>query len=209
MAARLEGEVLRQDVQQTTINFSGHRLLAVAPDMAQARLEVGRRIMERLAQLALTRILNSEQEVNDLHLRKAMLNTRLRMLHSARDGMAPLVEHGLTIEQQILDVERELKETADDYAEARTNLATLDGTIDLMNAVLAHPEQQVALAHVPLRLTRMGVKVESGQAGEADSLDLTELSIGEGLQATITFVRIPRDELPPREDLLSQAQRAL
>ncbi len=209
LAARLEGEVLKQDVQQTTINFGGHRLLAVAPDMAQARLEVGRRIMERLAQLALTRILNSQQEVNDLHLRKAMLNTRLRMLHSARDGMAPLVEHGLTIEQQILDVERELKETADDYAEARTNLATLDGTIDLMNAVLSHPEQQVALAHVPLRLTRMGVKVESGQAGEADSLDLTELSIGEGLQATITFVRIPRDELPPREDLLSQAQRAL
>jgi hypothetical protein len=147
--------------------------------------------------------------VNDLHLRKAMLNTRLRMLHSARDGMAPLVEHGLTIEQQILDVEREIEETADDYAEARTNLATLDGTIDLMNAVLANPEQQVALAQVPLRLTRMGVKVESGQAGEADSLDLTELSIGEGLQATITFVRIPRDELPPREDLLSQAQRAL
>ncbi|HEY6356354.1 MAG TPA: hypothetical protein VIY30_17870, partial [Burkholderiaceae bacterium] len=124
-AARLEGEVLKQDVQQTTINFSGHRLLAVASDMAQARLEVGRRIIERLAQLALTRILHSEQQVNDLHLRKAMLNTRLRMLRSARDGMAPLVEQGLTIEQQIHDVERDLKETADDYTEARGNVATL------------------------------------------------------------------------------------
>jgi len=40
-APRLEGEVLRHDVAQTTVGFSGHRLVAPSADLAQARLEVG------------------------------------------------------------------------------------------------------------------------------------------------------------------------
>jgi len=208
-APRLEGEVLKQDVQQTTVSFSGHRLLAVAPDMAQARLEVGNRIMQRLAQLVLARIVRVDQQVQDLQLQKAKLGTRLRMLHSARDGMAPLVEQGLTIEQQIRDVEAALKVTSEDYAGARGNLITLDGYIEQMNSVLAQPEQHLALAHVAMRLSRMGVKVEAGEVGDADELDLAELSIGDGLLATIAFVRIPRSELPPKEDLLTQAHRLL
>jgi hypothetical protein len=208
-APRLEGEVLKQDVQQTTVSFSGHRLLAAAPDMAQARLEVGQRIMQRLAQLVLSRIVSMDQQVQDLNLQKAKLATRLRMLRSARDGMAPLVEQGLTIEQQIRDVERDLKETTEGYAEARGNLVTLDGYIEQMNAVLAQPEQHLALAHVPLRVSRMGVKAEAGQVADVNELDLAELSIGEGLQATIAFVRIARSELPPKEDLLAQAHRLL
>ncbi|HEY6512952.1 MAG TPA: hypothetical protein VI032_13290 [Burkholderiaceae bacterium] len=208
-APRLEGEVIKQDVQQTTVSFSGHRLLAAAPDLAQARLEVGRRIMQRLAQMALARIVSIDQQVQDLHLRKAKLATRLRMLRSARDGMAPLVGQGLTIEQQIRDAEREIKETSDDYSEVRSSLITLDGYIEQMNAVLAEPQQQLALAHVPLRVNRMGFKADAGQVADVDEIDLAELSIGEGLQATIAFVRIPRSELPPREDLLAQADRLL
>jgi hypothetical protein len=208
-APRLEGEVLKQDVQQTTVSFSGHRLLAAAPDMAQARLEVGRRIMQRLAQLVLARIVDIDKQVQDLDLQKAKLATRLRMLRSARDGMAPLVEQGLTIEQQIRDVEGQLKGATEDYAQARGNLLTLDGYIEQMNVVLGQPEQHLALAHVPLRVTRMGVKAEAGQVEDVDELDLAELSIGEGLLATIAFVRIPRSEVPPKQDLLAQAQRLL
>ena len=208
-APRLEGEVLKQDVQQTTVSFSGHRLLAVAPDMAQARLDVGRRIMQRLAQLVLARVVNIDDQVQDLQLQKAKLGTRLRMLRSARDGMAPLVDHGLTIGQQILDVERQLKDTAEGYAEARGALLTLDGYMEQMNAVLAQPEQYLTLAHVPLRVSRMGVKAEVGQVEGVDELDLSELSIGDGLQATIAFVHISRSELAPKEDLLAQAHRLL
>jgi hypothetical protein len=150
-----------------------------------------------------------DKQVQDLDLQKAKLATRLRMLRSARDGMAPLVEQGLTIEQQIRDVEGQLKGTTEDYAQARGNLLTLDGYIEQMNGVLAQPAQHLALAHVPLRVTRMGVKAEAGQVEDVDELDLAELSIGEGLLATIAFVRIPRSELPPKQDLLAQAQRLL
>lgn len=211
LAPRLEGDVMRQDVAQTTVGFSGHRLLAVAPDLAQCRLEVGRRIMERLAQLVLARLVQASDESQDRELQKAMLSTRLRMLRSARDGMTPLVGDGPDIERQIGDVERQLKEvkeTAASQAAAHSRI-TLEGTIDQMNAILAQPDQYVALEKVRLRVSHMGVKVEPDTGGEGDLLELDEFTIGEGLRATIAFVRIPRDELPPKEDMVAQALRSL
>lgn len=208
-APRLEGEVLRHDVAQTTIGFSGHRLIAPAADEAGTRREVGRRILQRLAQLALARIVALGEEAKELQQRKACLGMRLRMLERARDGLQPLVDGDVSIEEQMRDVQRALKETSLDYVEARLGLAGLDGYIDQMNAVLAHPEAHVALARRRVRVNRMGVRVDPGSSEQADELDLAELSIGEGLRATITLVRVPRAELPAAEDLLLRAARAL
>ena len=209
LAPRLEGNEVRQDVAQTTVSFSGHRLLAPAAEPAQTRQEVGRRIMQRLAQLVLARIAGIGQQTQDLQMRKAQLGVRLRMLRAARDGMQPLVSDGPTIEQQVRDVERELKEIAGDVAEARGTLATLDDYIGHINAVFGEPQSHVTLQRTRMRVSRTGVKVDEASGDGADELDLAELSIGEGLRATVAFVRIARDEMPPKEDLLAQAQRAL
>jgi hypothetical protein len=209
LAARMEGGQLRQDVAQTTVSFSGHRLLAPAEDAAHVRLEIGHRIMQRLAQLVLARIVGVEEQAKALDEHKAYLGMKLRMLQRARDGMQSLVsEEGAGTEQQIHDVERALKETTEGYREAKHSLTTLDGYIAHMSAVLAHPEEHAALTQERLRLNRMGVKVEPGSE-EADDIDLAELSIGEGQRATVALVRIPRAELPPKEDMLAQAQKLL
>jgi hypothetical protein len=208
-APRLEGEVLRHDVAQTTVSFSGHRLIAPAADVAQARREVGRRILQRLAQQVLERIVALGHEAEDLQQRRAMLGMKLRMLQRGRDGMQALVDDGAPVEQQIRDVEQELKQASAGYAEAKGSLDTLDDYIEQMNAVLDHPEQHVTLQRQPLRLNRMGMKVEPGSSEPADELELAELCIGEGLRATVTLVRIPRAEMPPRRDWLGQAERAL
>jgi hypothetical protein len=75
--------------------------------------------------------------------------------------------------------------------------------------VLARPGEQVALTRVPLRLNRMGIEVEAGSSEPAADLDLTELSLGDGLRATVALVRISRGELPPKEDRLAQAEKYL
>jgi hypothetical protein len=69
-------------------------------------------------------------------------------------------------------------------------------------------EQQVRRSLIE-RVSRMGMKVDDASATDSDELDLAELSIGDGLRATIAFVRIPRDELPPKEDMVAQALRSL
>jgi tRNA U55 pseudouridine synthase TruB len=210
LAPRMEGGVMRQDVAQTTVSFSDHRLIAAAADAAQTRLDVGHRIVRRLAQLVLARIVAVDARAKDLNLHHAYLVMKRRMLEHASGGMEALVTDPGSIDVELADVERALKDTTEDYREAKASLATMDGYIGHINAVLANPEQQVTMERVHLRVTLMGVKVDAPASDEpVQELDLTELGIGEGLRVTIALVRIPREEMTSREDLLAQAERFL
>jgi len=42
-----------------------------------------------------------------------------------------------------------------------------------------------------------------------NELSLAELTIGDNFRAAIAIVRCPRSELPPKEDLVSKAERYL
>lgn len=205
---QLEGDVQRE-VAQTVVSFSGHRLVAPSATLAATRLELGRRIILRLAQVALSRIVAVDAQATELQQHKAYLAARRRMLQLARDGMEGVVEDPAGLEAKIEAVERELEQTAEGYIEAKASLATLDGYLGHIDDVLSHPERHVTLTHTPLRLSRMGVRVEDGAAGPVNELSLAELSIGADWRAAIAIVRCPRAELPPREDLIAQAERSL
>ena len=209
LGMELQGDAVRQDVAQVAVNFSDHRIIAPASTLAAARLEIGRRIIRRLAQDALSRIIALDMKANELQEHKAYLSARLRVLNLARDGMEGLVRDPATIGEQIDAVERELKQTVDDYIEAKASLATLDSYIKHIHEVFSHPDQHVTLTHTPLRMSRMGIKVEEGFQGLANDLSLAELAIGPDLRGAIAIVRCPRSELPPKEDLVAKAERYL
>jgi hypothetical protein len=208
-APRLEGGVLRQDVPQTTVCFSGQVLVAPAQTVERTRLEIGRRILLRLAQLVLVRVIAIGEKARALDQDKAMLAVRLRMLQRSRDGLHALVGDAADTAGRIRDLERELASTTAEVTEAKASLATLDGYVEQINAVLAHPQSQVALESVRLRVSRTGIKVDAASPEEADDLELAELALGDGLCATIRLVRVPRSEMPPREDLLARAASML
>jgi len=209
LAPQFEGDTLKQEVAQVTVSFSGHRLLAPAATLAATRLEIGRRIIQRLAQVALSRIIALDQKANELQQHKAYLGARMRLLNLARDGMEGIVSDPATIGEQMKAVERELKDTVDEYVETKGSLATLDGYLEQIDEVFSHPEQHLALTHTPLRLSRLGFKVNASETGLINELTLAELAIGENLNAAIAIVRCPRSELPPKEDLVAKAERYL
>jgi hypothetical protein len=205
----VQGDAVTQDVAQTAVSFSEHRLIAPSTTLAATRLEIGKRIIQRLAQVALSRIVALDMKATELQQHKAYLGARLRLLNLARDGMEGIVKDPATIAADIKAVERELKETVEGYIEAKSSLATLDGYIKRVDEVFSHPEQHVTLTHTPLRVSRMGIKVEDASAGPVNELSLAELSIGENLRGAIAIVRCPRSELPPKEDLVAKAERYL
>jgi len=208
-APKFEGDTLKQDVAQVSVSFSDHRLVAPAATLSAARLEIGRRILHRLAQVALSRIIAVDMKANELEQHKAYLGARMRLLNLARDGMEGIVKDPATIAAEMKAIERELKETVDDYIEAKASLATLDGYIKHVDEVFSHPEQHVSLTQTPLRVSRMGMKVDGEATGTVNELTLAELSIGENLQGAIAIVRCPRSEMPPKEDLVAKAARYL
>lgn len=208
-APQFQGDAIRHDVAQVTVSFSDHRLIAPAATYAATRVAVGRRIIQRLAQVTLSRIIAVDMKASELQEQKAYLGARLRVLTLARDGMEGLVSDTATIADQIESVEAELAKTVDGYIEAKASLATLDGYLQHVEAVFGHPEQHLRLAATPLRVSRLGIKVDDDSAGPVNDLTLTELSIGEDFRAVIAIVRCPRSELPPEESRLAQGERYL
>ena len=199
---------LQQDVAQTTVSFDKHRLFAPATELLDCRRQVGMLILRRLAVLALERITAIGERATELEQRKAMLGSRLRMLSLRRNGIDDIAG-GADASAEIASIEGELKATVDDYHEAKASLATLDTRIDHIKAVFDAPADHVSLARTEVRVNRMGYKVAAASGEEASQLTLSELSIGSGLTIVIAFVRCPRAELPPREDLIARAAKEL
>ncbi|MDM0106978.1 hypothetical protein QTH97_18680 [Variovorax sp. J22R24] len=207
LGVQQDGDRVQHDVPLATVSFSGHKLFAPSATFDATRLEVGRRIIRRLAQLALKRIVDLDMKAAELGERKAWLAARLRLVKLAVDGAAGLLEDTTETRSQIAAIERELKETVHDYIETKAGVATLDAFIKHIDAVFAHPEKQVSLQRTPMRLSRMGVRVDADHPGPLNEFIMTELAIGEGVNVVIAIVRCPLAELPPEEDLLSNAER--
>ena len=205
----LRGDAVQRDVAQTLVSFSGHRIVAPHATLAAGRLEVGRRLIARLAQVALSRIVAADQKASELDSHKAYLGARLRVLRLAEDGMEGVVKDPSQIAADRQALERELKDTVEGYIEAKGSLATLDGHIGHMRDVFSHPEQHVAVSRTRLRVSHTGVKLEASAAGPVNELELTELSIGADFRAAVAVVRCPRAEMPTKEDLIAQAERSL
>jgi hypothetical protein len=198
---------LRQDVAQTTVSFDKHRLFAPAAEPLGCRREVGMLILRRMAELALERITALGERATELEQRKAMLGSRLRMLSLRQHGLEEIA--GGDAAAELAALQGELKATADDYQEAKASLATLDSRLEQINAVFNAPADHVNIARTQLRVNRMGYKVAEGAGEPVEPITLTELSIGNGLTVAIAFVRCPRAELPPKEDLVARAAREL
>jgi len=209
LGTALVGETLQREVAQKQVNFSGQRLIAPAADLLACRREVGTRILRRLAALVLERIESNAQRVKELDERKVVLGVRLRMLTLHRGGLESLAGDAKDESAEIQKIERALEATVDSYVETKGNLATLEGMIGLVNEVYGAAAAHIALAPVRRRLSRMGIVVPAGSTESATDLEFPQLSIGEGMRFVMTFVRVPRAELPPKEDLVKNAARYL
>ena len=209
LAPSLEGDTLRHDVAQTSVSFSGHRIVAPANTEAETRREIGIRIIRRLAQVALARIIALDEKAAALTQRKAYLGARLRLARLAQDGVSGAFEDPGNPEEKVAALERELKDTVDDYIETKGSIATIENHLEQIAAVLSKPEEHVTLTHTPLRVSRLGIKVDAASRDAANELTLAELMIGENFHGVIAIARCPRSEVPPPEDLVAKAARYL
>ena len=209
LAPKQDGDRVQHEVPQVTVSFSGHRLFAPSATLEATRLEVGRRIIRRLSQQALKRIVDLDMKAADLGERKAWLAARLRLVKLAVDGAAGLLEDTVDTRSKMAALERELNETVHDYIETKASVATMASYTGHIKAILDHPEQHVSLQRTPMRLSRMGVRVDDADLGPVNALTLSELAIGEGVVAVIAIVRCPLAELPAEADPLANAERFL
>lgn len=209
LGVALEGGMLKHDVAQTTVSFTDHRIVMPAGSLADARFELGRRLLRGLTHIALQNIEAIQSRQQDLEETRGRLATRLRSLQGRPAGLHSLAEDPDAHNGEIEDLQRQLEQAQSQLTDSKMSLSTLDGYIEQVNEVLMHPEQHVKLEVFRLRVNRMGIKVAEDSSEPASDLNLAKVSVGPDITRVVASVKCARGDMPPKEDLLAQAARYL
>jgi hypothetical protein len=200
------GDRVVKDVAKVSVCFSDQSVMAPTASYQATREEVGKRIIQRLAEVALARITEASANASELQTRKAHLAARLRQLELARSG----ISGETNVAARIVEAKRELAAVGERYAETSADGRTLDAVLRHVIDVFSNAEQHVAAVHTPLRLDKQGFKVAGHDAvGPVNELVLAEIVLGAQRRAAIAIVGCLRTELPPKRDFLATAARYL
>jgi uncharacterized coiled-coil protein SlyX len=201
----LEGEVLKREVAQVTVNFAGHRLVDPATQEGETRRLLKRRAFDHLLTLALGRIAAAREERTDLQRQHVLLRNKLKSLESGHWSFGASHDDNpgdrASLEARVEEIETQLRAQVADTGTLNAHLATL---ID----VLARAEEQLKASRVNLIVDRMGIKRQQ-ITDTAPELVLNELTSADGRSLIMSLVSIPRGEYQPRRTLFSEGQRFL
>lgn len=199
----LEGDMLRREVAQTTVNFTHHQLLDPATAEQESRRLLKRRGFDHLLTLALKRVASAHSQRSDLEQERAILRRKYTSLSNCCWGFTEPDKHEAvdpqSLQQKLQKIESQLMALG-----AGTGL--LDTHLDIAIEVLSQAEQNIWLSNRSLILDRMHVKQEQ-TSDEAWELDLNVLHNSTGRSLVARLVSVDYEDLPPRRDFLHEAQR--
>jgi hypothetical protein len=205
LGVALEGEILRRDVAQTTIGFAQHRLVDPTAAEETTRRLLKRRAFDHLLTLALERITTAHTERGQLERERQLLRRKHATLTAGRwtfdnagSGTPPDPQ---ALEKQLEEIESQLQALG-------AGPGLLTAHLDIVVDVLAQAEKNFWLERQPLIVDRMGIQQTQASA-LAPQIELTLLRNAAGRSLVARLVGIARADLPPRRDLLREAQRSL
>jgi hypothetical protein len=192
----LEGDILRRDVPQLSVEFRDLRIVAPAETESEARREMEARTLQMLASRSLKHMLERRALREKLEEQRRILAIKLKIQRSRADGLECTLaadcdepeppEPGAGI---LADIDRQLMELTPDSVTAAANLEHLAG-------VLSDPAGVMEARAVTLNLNWMGVKSKDPTPGSAP-ITLAELEIKGRLVRVAVLVRILRAECLP------------
>lgn len=210
MGLALEGEVLRRDVPQTTVSFSDHRIRIFGTSEQALRREVGVRIFEQLALIALARISGIQTRIKELHFNRALLKTRLKVLDQQGVGLTALAGEGAE-ESDLNKVRARMEENERELGSVPTGTDVLEHDLEIVRDIFSAPGDSIQLSTRRLCLTPLNVLVEGEVAGPGQDVDvgLVSFAATPPIERAFALVRFPRSELLPGGMRLADAERLL
>lgn len=199
-----DGEMLRRDVAQTSVSFSGHRVVDFALSEEETRRQLKRRAFDHLLSLALMRIAETESERASLGSQRALLLRKLKALQgggwSFGEGQEPPPDAAA--------LQAELDAAEQQLAALGTDDRTLHAHLEITATLLAEAEQHFWATPLELRLDRMNIQRDV-QDASARQIEFQALHNARGQQAVMLLVSIAPGDVPQREDFFTAATRYL
>lgn len=212
LGVALEGDVMRAEVPQTNICFSGHRVAIIAHSDAALREEVLRRIFDQFAIEGVARFTSGESRRDVLDREQTLLTTRLRMLERQGTGMRTVVgdNDGTAPISQARELREELAKNEIELSTLAPKVNILDHQLECLIEALSDARTRFRLAHKRLRLSATNV-LQLSETDAAREIDLLTASVpgNPPLERSFTLVRFARADMVSSRALLDEAERLL
>jgi hypothetical protein len=187
----LEGDMLRHDVQQTAVNFSDHRIYSPCPTEAECRNGLKHCLVQGLGTHTLERIMRLKLSNHRLQQERHDLNMRLRRLGSRGETDTAVAREADAISRKLGQVEQQ---------SLNSRLAGPEESLREVQNVFSSPDDYMRIQKTTLLLNWMCIKVDKHSEQPRNTVNLTEVSIGEDAPRVVTLVKFAGEELLPAEE---------
>jgi len=204
----LDGDSLRRDVMQTSVNFSNHRYLGPAGSEPDTRWELKKRAFDFLLERALERLLGERGKRRDLDRQRQLLRRKLEAMRAGSFGLDAMLEEGGGQVADPAALEAEIEAIEAELGQFRTDNLSIEESLACVADTLARPADWLAVRSLGLRLDYRGIIVPHSAAA-AREITLTELFSGSGLRRTVLLGRIACADMPKPADFWKTAKRYL
>jgi len=206
----LQGDMIRRDVPQTTVNFRNHRLAFPTESEQATRKELIKRTFDSLIEIALNQLTESRIRRQQLEQQqRQLLQKKANAMRSGQMGLGSLLDSTLlnqadasTLERQLFDIQEEMKQI-------RADSATIEHLLKRVIATLSKPEKHLRLERVSLTLDHMNIRAPADSPRIANALTFDEALLGQDRRLTVLLIRFPSSELLPQPDFFQEARRLL
>jgi hypothetical protein len=206
----LEGNMIRRDVPQTTVNFHDHRVAFPTGSETKTRREVKKRAFDYLIEAALDRLVSVRTQKQQLEQQqRQLLQKKTKLLKGAKVGLEPLLDPPASTTITPAAIDRRLREIEVELGRIRADSATLDDHLAKVVVTLREPEKHLRLERVSMTLDHMNIKVEKEVSHNANMLTFNDILLGKDRRITTLLIRFPSDALLPRPDFFEEANRLL
>lgn len=203
----LEGDMVRRDVAQIVLNFSGHRFADIAGSETDLRREVKKRAFDFLVKVALARLAEQRTQRQTLEHERSLLRRKLKELDVAQVGLSldaaqPAGDNdSVGAETRLAAIEKEL-------AALNADAGTLDDHLATLSATLSAAPEHLQLQPVSFVLDQRNVKCSKPNGQTIHELQYSEARSG-ARRALAILVQFPRATIHAQADMLAQAERYL
>jgi hypothetical protein len=200
----LQDEIVRRDVALTSIDFTDPTLLGPAATEEEVREEARHCALNLYIGLAKERLARSKAKWEGLDHERLILETRINGLRAqTRQG----AEDAAGIREKIAATEERLAANGQERAAMGSLPNRLEAMLKEIHRILADPRGELQLAPSSLRVDRLGIKQEGGQAAGTPANDLSLLECTTATsQRVIALVRCSREELLTLDQIVARVE---
>lgn len=205
-----QGDMIRRDVPQTTVNFRNHHFTFPAESEQGTRQELTKRAFDSLIETALMQLTDTRIRRQELEQQqRQLLQKKASAMQSGQMGLGPLLAStplnqadASALERQLFDIQEELKQI-------RADSATIEHLLQQVVATLSKPEKHLRLERIALTLDHMNIKASPDSPQVVNALTFDEALLGKDGRMTMLLVRFPSSELLPQPDFFQEARKLL